>query len=129
MSVKPLLRTHNERMKKIKIYNARSYCKFLMKPNPKYIIIPGEIIITDGNVCFINSEKLRKLYGVNAIECYFLPSDVHCIFYPDGGHSITYSTTRQKKLIDNYIRLMPQPDGDYSLDRAKTDFVRRKFTE
>uniref|UniRef100_A0A6M3LKE0 Uncharacterized protein n=1 Tax=viral metagenome TaxID=1070528 RepID=A0A6M3LKE0_9ZZZZ len=42
----------------------------------KYVIIPGSVISKDGDEHVISSTMLRKLYNVNPMECYFLPSDV-----------------------------------------------------
>lgn len=84
----------------------------------KYVIIPGSVISKDGDEHFISSTMLRKLYNVNPMECYFLPSDVRF-----------FQTSYQNELIDKYITLEPREDGDYSLERAKADFARRKLTE
>jgi len=88
----------------------------------KYVVHPGYVDAKQ----FISGVRLVELFGVRRKEVLFPTKD-----FPDrsidGNLRLLYSGI-SKRQYDNLIPLRPQEDGDYSIERAKTQFVRRLFT-
>lgn len=73
----------------------------------KYIVYPGYVCsVNDGQIKFINGEKLIKLYNVNPDEC---------IIY-DVDDKKYHSKQKMKGIdVDILIELRPSHFGDYSI--------------
>ena len=87
----------------------------------KYVVIPGTIIsATDGKEHSIDANTLIKLYGVDPKECAINHSIKYR--YNIGASSIIYYHYQSELL--KLIRLTPQQDGNYSIERATVDCAR-----
>jgi len=75
----------------------------------KYLVIPDWVVSkNDGQLHYINADKLIKLYGVDRKECKILGDNK-----PD-----CQSRIYNRILFDQYkdlIKLTPRYDGDYKL--------------
>jgi len=83
----------------------------------KYVVIPGLI-----GKHFIGDGQLIKQFGVDPREC-LSPSEI----WSKGDKSWACHYKNYPKNYDDLIPLRPQKEGDYSLKKAKVDFVREKL--
>ena len=76
---------------------------------------------------FISSVKLVELFGVRREEVLFPEKDLREPSIGGLGNLLVFRGIGSYR-FQSLITLRPQEDGDYSLERAKTQFVRCLFT-